>query len=151
MAIMTESTLKKASILIVDDDPRNLKLLIKILLTDGCHVRIAPGAKLGINSIMAEAPDLILLDIKMPDMDGYTVCRHIKASEKTREIPVIFISDLEDVMDKVKAFEIGGADYIVKPFAPEEVIARVENQLKIIQKIKKLKRNLALLTNATSV
>lgn len=151
MAVMTESILKDASILIIDDDPRNLKLLTKILLEYGCQVRIAPGAKLGINSIRAEAPDLILLDIKMPDMDGYTVCQQIKSDEQTREIPVIFISGLEDVVDKVKAFEMGGVDYIVKPFYVEEAIARVENQLKIIQKLQKLKQNLAVLTGAISV
>lgn len=83
--------------------------------------------------------DLILLDIKMPDMDGYEVCQHIKANEKTCDIPVIFISGLEDVMDKVKAFQMGGVDYIVKPFATLEVIARVENHLQMSQKFRLLR------------
>ena len=88
---------------------------------------------------MAEVPDLILLDIKMPDMDGYTVCQKLKANNKTCHIPVIFISGLEDTMDKVKAFKMGGVDYIVKPFDTEEVMVRIEHQLQISQKIKNLK------------
>lgn len=128
----------KTNILIIDDNPIHLKLLTKILFEKGYGVRIAPSAKLGINSIMAEAPDLILLDIKMSDMDGYAVCQQLKANVKTCDIPVIFISALEDVMDKVKAFKMGGVDYIVKPFATQEVMARIENQLQIIKKIKRL-------------
>lgn len=134
---MVKNNLKKASILIIDDNPSHLKLLTKILFENDYTVRIAPSAKLGINSIMAESPDLILLDIKMPDMDGYTVCQQLKANAKTCDIPVIFISGLEDVMDKVKAFKMGGVDYIVKPFAPLEVITRIENQLQIMKKIKR--------------
>ncbi|MGB3536031.1 MAG: response regulator [Microcoleaceae cyanobacterium] len=132
---MVNNKIKKANLLIIDDNPSNLKLLTKILFENDYAVRIAPSAKLGISSIMAESPDLILLDIKMPDMDGYTVCQQLKANTKTCDIPVIFISALEDVMDKVKAFEMGGVDYIVKPFASLEVIARIENQLQIMKKI----------------
>lgn len=138
---MTKANIKPATILIIDDNPGNLRLLTKILCEQGYGVRIAPSAKLGINSVMAEAPDLILLDIKMPDMDGYTVCQQLKANEQTCDIPVIFISGLEDVMDKVKAFEMGGVDYIVKPFATEEVMARVQNQLQISQKLQQSKYN----------
>lgn len=138
---MKETKFKPVKILIIDDNPCNLKLLTKILFEQGYAVRIAPSAKLGINSVMAEVPDLILLDIKMPDMDGYKVCQQLKAHEKTCDIPVIFISGLEEVMDKVKAFKMGGADYIVKPFATEEVIARVENQLQIIKKIQDSKQH----------
>ncbi|MEA5537221.1 response regulator [Crocosphaera sp. XPORK-15E] len=137
--MMTEKNIKQAKILIIDDNPSNLKLLTKILVEQNYRVRIAPSAKLGINSVMAEAPDLILLDIKMPDMDGYTICQQFKANEQTRDIPIIFVSGLEDVMDKVKAFKMGGVDYIVKPFATEEVIARVENQLQIIKKLQENK------------
>jgi DNA-binding response OmpR family regulator len=131
----SNNEIKKVSILIIDDNPSNLKLLTKILFENNYTVRIAPSAKLGINSIMAESPDLILLDIKMPDIDGYTVCQQLKANTKTYDIPVIFISALEDVMNKVKAFKMGGVDYIVKPFAPLEVIVRIENQLQMIKKI----------------
>ncbi|WP_413164503.1 response regulator [Capilliphycus salinus ALCB114379] len=139
---MTEDGIQKKSILIIDDNPSVLKFLTKTLFEQDYRVRIAPGAKLGINSAMAEAPDLIILDIKMPDMDGYTVCQQLKANDKTRDIPVIFISGLEDVMDKVKAFKMGGVDYIVKPFATEEVIARVENQLKISKKLRQFQQNI---------
>ncbi len=72
-----------------------------------------------------------MLDISMPEMDGYAVCRELKAGSDTRDIPVIFISALDDVLDKVKAFQTGGVDYVTKPFQPEEVLARIENQLKI--------------------
>lgn len=137
---MTEMKDKTVKILIIDDNPSNLKLLTKILFQQGYGVRIAPSAKLGINSVMAEVPDLILLDIKMPDMDGYTVCQDLKAKDKTCDIPVIFISGLEDTMDKVKAFKMGGVDYIVKPFDTEEVIVRIENQLRMSQKIQQLKK-----------
>ncbi|MGB3403796.1 MAG: response regulator [Microcoleaceae cyanobacterium] len=133
---MVKNEINKVSILIIDDNPSNLKLLTNILFENDYAVRIYPSAKLGINSIMAESPDLILLDIKMPGMDGYTVCQQLKTNAKTCNIPVIFISALEDVMDKVKAFKMGGVDYIMKPFAPLEVIARIENQLQIMKKIK---------------
>jgi DNA-binding response OmpR family regulator len=136
---MNINNIKKTKILIIDDNPSNLKLLTKLLFEQGYAVRIAPSSKLGINSVMAETPDLILLDIKMPDMDGYTVCQQLKANEQSCDVPIIFISALEDVMDKVKAFEMGGVDYIVKPCANEEVIARVENQLQIIRKIQQSK------------
>lgn len=138
---MEETKIKPVKILIIDDNPCNLRLLTKILFEQGYAVRIAPSAKLGINSVMAEVPDLILLDIKMPDMDGYTVCQQLKAHDKTCDIPVIFISGLEDVIDKVKAFKMGGVDYIVKPFATEEVIARLENQLQILKKIQHSKQH----------
>lgn len=136
---MNETNLKKARILIIDDHPANLKLLTKMLSEHSYCVRIAPSAKLAINSIMAEPPDLILLDIKMPEMDGYEVCQQIKSNQETCDIPVIFISGLEDVIDKVKAFEMGGVDYIVKPFATLEVIARVENHLQMSKKFKESK------------
>lgn len=139
---MTKKNLKKSSILIIDDSPANLKLLTKMLVEHDYHVRIAPSAKLGINSIMNEVPDLILLDIKMPDLDGYSVCQLLKDNEKTSEIPVIFISGLEDTIDKVKAFEMGGVDYIVKPFAVEEVLARIEHQLKISQKLQQVDKTI---------
>lgn len=134
------NNVNKTTILIIDDHPSNLKLLTKILFDRGYKVRIAPSAKLGINSVMDEVPDLIILDIKMPDLNGYEVCQHLKGDRKTCDIPVIFISGLEDVMDKVKAFEIGGVDYIVKPFSSEEVIARVKNHLQVSQAVHQLKQ-----------
>ncbi|MEG3845090.1 response regulator [Microcoleus sp. herbarium14] len=121
--------LLKGNILIVDDVPNNLHLLARILSKQGYKTRTAPDGQLALRSIELTPPDLILLDIMMPDMDGYTVCQALKASDITKEIPVIFISALNEVLDKVKAFEVGGVDYITKPFHEQEVLARVSNQL----------------------
>ncbi|GAB4191311.1 MAG: hypothetical protein Fur006_34330 [Coleofasciculaceae cyanobacterium] len=123
--------MSKANILIVDDTPDNLSLLSTRLTERGYHVRSAIDGSMAIREAQAAPPDLILLDIKMPDMDGYEVCQKLKADRHTCEIPVIFISALDEVLDKVRAFEVGGADYITKPFHFEEVLARVENQLTI--------------------
>ena len=117
------------SILVVDDLADNLKILSRTLRKQGYQVRCAKNgstALLGANKIL---PNLILLDIKMPDIDGYQVCKQLKANERTRNIPVIFLSALDDVLDKVKAFEVGGVDYISKPFQIKEVLVRVKNQI----------------------
>ena len=119
----------KGNILIVDDIPANLQLLAQILSQHGYKTRTAPDGKLALRSIELTPPDLILLDIMMPGMDGYKVCQALKASPTTKDIPVIFISALNEVFDKVKAFEVGGRDYITKPFHEQEVLARVSNQL----------------------
>ena len=119
----------KGNILIVDDVPNNLHLLAKILSKQGYKTRTAPDGQLALRSIESTPPDLILLDIMMPSMDGYKVCEILKASATTKDIPVIFISALNEVLDKVKAFEVGGVDYITKPFQEQEVLARVSNQL----------------------
>jgi two-component system, cell cycle sensor histidine kinase and response regulator CckA len=116
-------------ILVVDDIPANLKLITGILSKQGYRVRASNSGKLALKTVAVELPDLILLDVKMPDMDGYEVCRHLKSDERSCMIPVIFISALDDIADIVKAFEAGGADYISKPFHPAEVIARVETHL----------------------
>jgi two-component system, NtrC family, sensor kinase len=121
--------LLKGNILIVDDVPNNLHLLAKILSRQGYKTRTAPDGQLALRSIESTPPDLILLDIMMPSMDGYKVCEILKASATTKDIPVIFISALNEVLDKVKAFEVGGVDYITKPFQEQEVLARVSNQL----------------------
>ena len=117
------------SILVVDDIADNLKILSATLAKQGYQVRCAKNgstALLGANKIL---PNLILLDIKMPDLDGYQVCQRLKAEKRTSNIPVIFLSALDDVLDKVKAFEVGGVDYISKPFQVKEVLVRVKNQL----------------------
>ena len=117
------------NILVVDDMADNLRVLAKTLTKHGYKVRCAKDgltALMGINKIR---PNLILLDIKMPDLDGYQVCQKLKTDEKTRNIPIIFLSALDDVSDKVKAFEVGGADYITKPFQVKEVLVRVRNQI----------------------
>lgn len=124
-------TQSRGDILIVDDTPDNLRLLSAMLTKQGFEVRKALNGPSAIASVQADAPDLILLDIKMPDMDGYEVCQRLKADAKTCAVPVIFISALDDVMDKVRAFASGGVDYITKPFQEAEVLARIENQLQI--------------------
>src|SRR5919202_1343639 len=119
----------KGDILVVDDTVDNLRLLYYILTERGYKVRKVLNGEMALTAVQAAAPDLILLDIKMPEMKGYEVCQHLKADEKTSGIPVIFISALDDVLDKVRAFKVGGLDYITKPFQVEEVLARIENQL----------------------
>ena len=119
------------NILIVDDKLENLKVLESTLIEQGYTVRKAINGSMALMGANAEPPDLILLDIKMPDMDGYEVCRQLKDNSKTKDIPVIFLSALDDILDKVRAFEVGGIDYITKPFQAEEILVRVQNQLKI--------------------
>lgn len=120
----------KPEILVVDDMPANLALLASILKQKGYKVRAVTNGNLAIQSAITAPPDLILLDILMPLIDGYEVCQKLKADPITREIPVIFLSALSEGVDKAKAFKAGGVDYITKPFEVEEVWARVENQLK---------------------
>lgn len=123
-------------ILIVDDVPENLELLSGLLVNNGFKVRAALDGKSAVKAVQTKLPDLILLDIQMPDMDGYEVCRILNNSPKTANIPIIFISGLDEADFKVKAFEAGGVDYITKPFQIEEVIARVRTHL-ALQKLKK--------------
>ncbi len=120
----------KPEILVVDDMPANLALLSSILKQKGYKVRAVTNGNIAIQSAFAAPPDLILLDILMPVIDGYDVCQKLKANPLTSEIPVIFLSALSEGVDKAKAFKSGGIDYITKPFEVEEVFARVENQLK---------------------
>jgi len=119
----------KGDILVVDDTPANLRLLSKMLNEQGYRVRPVPDGRLALAAAQAKPPDLILLDIRMPDLNGYQVCERLKAESRTKDIPIIFISALDAVQDKVKAFTVGGVDYITKPFHIEEVLARVETHL----------------------
>ena len=128
-----ETQSDRSKILVVDDLLENLRLLSTLLLEQGYEVRRAPDGAMALSNVPRFAPDLILLDIMMPEMDGYEVCTQLKANEQTRDIPVIFLSALDLTFDKVKAFEVGAADYINKPFHPAEVLARVKNQLRIRQ------------------
>ncbi len=121
----------KGTILIVDDTPENLHVLSATLSQQGYQVRGVIKGKMAIRAAASALPDLILLDIKMPDMNGYEVCEQLKSNPQTAEIPVIFLSALDEVTDKVKGFQAGGVDYITKPFQVEEVLARVEHQLTI--------------------
>ncbi|MBD2449037.1 response regulator [Nostoc sp. FACHB-152] len=121
----------KANILVIDDTPENLHLLASMLTEQGYKVRSVTKGAAGLRGAQAAPPDLIVLDINMPEMNGYEVCQHLKNHPQTCDIPVIFISAMNDVIDKVKAFTVGGVDYITKPFQVEEVLARVENHLTI--------------------
>ena len=121
----------QASILVVDDKPDNVRLLSTILTEKGYQVRKALNGPRAIATVQEFPPHLILLDVMMPEMNGYEVCTKLKASPKTSSIPVIFLSALDDVSDKVKAFDVGAVDYITKPFQEKEVLARVANQLTI--------------------
>jgi two-component system sensor histidine kinase/response regulator len=116
-------------IMIVDDNPANLKLLEDMLVERGHRVRSFPLGRLALAAARKRKPDLILLDINMPEMNGYEVCEHLKSAGELSAIPVIFLSALDETDDKVKAFKSGGADYISKPFRLEEVHARVETHL----------------------
>ncbi|MEI8204828.1 MAG: hybrid sensor histidine kinase/response regulator [Bacteroidota bacterium] len=126
------------NILIVDDITANLKVLGDILKSYGYKVRPVPSGAMALQVAEKEIPDLILLDIMMPEMDGYEVCRRLKENKNLCDIPVIFISALNDTSDIVKAFTSGGVDYITKPFQSEEVKARVATHLKICQQKQKL-------------
>ena len=122
---------KPASILIVDDTQANLRLLSQLLGQRGYNVRAVTNGARALASVEAEIPDLILLDIRMPGMDGYQVCQRLKELPQARDIPILFISALDEVEEKMKAFGAGGVDYITKPFQLEEVVARVETHLSL--------------------
>lgn len=130
---MSSNQAFKADILIVDDTPANLRLLSQMLVGRGYEVRAVTSGARALESVSVSAPDLILLDIKMAEMDGYEVCQHLKEDERSRDIPVIFISALDDIQDKITAFKVGGVDYITKPFQLEEVLARTETHLRLRQ------------------
>jgi diguanylate cyclase (GGDEF)-like protein len=125
-------------VFLVDDNPNNLTLLGGILRAQGYRIRMADSGRRALEMIRARRPELILLDIMMPDMNGYEVCRELKADPATCDIPILFVSALEDPVDKVKAFSVGGVDYIPKPFQADEVIARVQTHLKISRLQKEL-------------
>jgi len=138
MNTKTADTPPKANILVVDDTPANLRLLSGMLAEQGYKVRSVINGQMALTAAQAAPPDLILLDINMPEMNGYEVCERLKADERTGDIPIIFISALDAIEDKVKAFNVGGLDYVTKPFQFEEVLARVETHLSL----RKLQRQL---------
>jgi phosphoserine phosphatase RsbU/P len=125
------SAAQPANILVVDDTPANLQVLAGMLKDRGYKVRPVPSGKLALQAARHDPPELVLLDINMPDMNGYEVCKQFKADDKLKGIPIIFISALTEELDKVKAFALGGVDYLTKPFQMEELHARVETHLKI--------------------
>ena len=115
--------------LVVEDTIENLRLLSELLGGQGYEVRAVTNGRQAIQAVEREPPDLILLDINMPEMNGYEVCRHLKAQERSKDVPVIFITALTDTVDKVRAFDAGGVDYVTKPFQIEEVLARVKTHV----------------------
>jgi len=133
---VTIDAIPAGNILIVDDTPANLRLLSGILVDRGYIVRPAPNGTLALRAIDSSPPDLIILDVNMPNMSGYEVAQQIKSRPHAKDIPIIFVSALGDVEDKVRAFQAGGVDYITKPFQVEEIIARVNahHALRILQK-----------------
>jgi two-component system cell cycle response regulator len=141
ICIETDSPKRKANLLIVDDHLDSVRTLSIILSSHGFRVRKAISAQMALEAVEAEPPDLILLDIKMPDVDGYTFCATLKAESQTKDIPIIFLSVLDKALHKVKAFESGAVDYITKPFQPKEVLARISHQLIIQKQRKQLKQH----------
>ncbi len=137
-----------ADILIVDDTLPNLRLLADMLSSHHYKVRGASSGKMALKAARLAPPDLILLDIMMPEMDGYEVCRRLKEDERTHNIPIIYISAINETMDKVKAFALGGVDYITKPFQLEEVLARVKTHLAVQQLQRQLQEKNAELAEA---
>jgi PAS domain S-box-containing protein len=128
---INSSNLHQQDILVVDDNPASLQLLMDILNKAGYHARLASNGPIALRSVEYKPPDLILLDVKMPGMDGYEVCRRLKSNEKNRNIPVIFISGLSETTQKVQGFNAGGVDYIAKPFESEEIVARINIHLRL--------------------
>ncbi len=142
------NTVRLDKILVVDDASVNLQLLTNLLEADGYTVYPASSGELALEFVRSTIPDLILLDIRMPGMDGYEVCRRLKSDDRTRSIPVIFISMLEDESDKVKGFQVGAVDYITKPFQAEEVLARVRIHLHLRELTEHLEQKVAEQTEA---
>jgi signal transduction histidine kinase len=128
---MTASPL--GDILLVDDNPDNLRFLSTVLSGRGYEVRSVTTGSAALMGIQSQPPDLVLLDVVMPGMNGYEVCQRLKSNSETQDIPIIFVSALHEVFDKVQAFSAGAVDYIIKPFQVQEVLARIETQLKIRQ------------------
>jgi len=126
---LLEAIPKKEYILVVDDTPPNLQLLLTMLARKGYDAHGVPDGAAALSNAKEQLPDLVLLDINMPNINGFQVCQELKSSDRTRDVPVIFISARDEVLDKVQAFAVGGVDYITKPFQIAEVLARVENQL----------------------
>ncbi|MGA2141433.1 MAG: response regulator, partial [Brevinematales bacterium] len=122
---------KHPAVMIIDDNPDNLNLLSAILKECGYHIRPAPSGKRALEAVKSEPPDIILLDVMMPDMDGFEVCRTLKSGRKTKDIPIIFLTALDNWQDEGRGLMLGAVDYITKPFNNEIVKARVNTQLQL--------------------
>jgi len=129
---------RNITVLIADDNPNNLKVLSDMLISFGYEVRVAVNGKTAVESAKAELPDMILMDIHMPEMNGYEACIKLKSSSKTKEVPIIFVSAVNEEFNKVKAFEMGAVDYLTKPLQIEETRARVKVHLDLRRKILEL-------------
>lgn len=127
-----------ATLLIVDDHLDNVRSLALLLSQSGYLVRKTTSGEMALETIQIAQPDLVLLDIRMPEMDGYEVCERLKANPETNSIPIVFLSASNDTDDKVQAFAVGGADYVTKPFQAEEVLARVRHQITILRQQQQL-------------
>ena len=130
--------LDPAAVMLIDDNVESLTLLTRILSTTGMTVRQARSGAMALAAVQARHPDLIILDIRMPEMDGFQVCHRLKSDPRTRAIPIIFISGLDGSQDKTRAFEAGAADYVTKPFQEAEVLARVRHHLELSRMTRKL-------------
>ncbi len=139
-----------ANLMVVDDEPVNLRLLVGMLRERGYRVSAFPRGRLALAAAEQEPPDLILLDIIMPEMTGYQVCEQLKANPKLKDIPVMFMSALDEMMDKVRAFEVGGIDYIAKPYQLPEVETRVRTQVRLVTLERELARHHAQLDELVS-
>ncbi len=128
-----------SDVLLVDDNPANLDLLAALLREHGFKVRAVPSGRMALDAARRNPPELVMMDISMPGMNGYEACEALGKDPALADIPVIFISALDDPLDKVRAFQVGGRDYVSKPFHAEEVIARVEHQVRMLRLEKELK------------
>ncbi len=142
---MTPGAESAGDVFVVDDNPNNLGLLTSILREAGFSVRVAQSGKRALAAIFAQSPEIVLLDVSMPELDGYAVCAALRAQPATRDLPVIFLSALNDVADKLTAFDAGGQDYVTKPFQAAEVLARVRTQLGLSRARRELERSNAAL------
>ena len=137
-------------VLLVDDNPTNLEVLSTLLSSFGFEIAVAPDGQMALDQVDCDPPDLILLDVSMPGIDGFEVCRRLKAKPSTTDIPVIFMTALADTADKVRGLNLGAVDYITKPFQQEEVLARVRTHLNLRALTRRLSERNALLESEVS-
>ena len=140
--------MRDADILIVDDAPANLDLLRDILEPSGCHIFFATSGEMALEVAASSTPDIILLDVMMPGIDGFETCRRLKSMDGLADTPIMFVTAKTDVTDLAQGFSVGGVDYITKPVKPLEVNARVSAHLKIRQLAEQQKRHVAALETA---
>lgn len=140
MAPVDETETVRSELVVVDDHPENLELLMRILTSKGYLVRAFPDAELALSSMNVSVPDLILLDIGLPGIDGFEACRRLRCEERTRDVPVIFLSARTDVEDIIHGFDVGGSDYVTKPIRERELLARIRVHVQVKQLQDKLRR-----------